>query len=402
MQYRHRFPHSRLTMPARLILILGSIVALGPLAIDMYLPALPYLQSYFGVDAAAVQLTLAAYFVGLASGQLLYGPLSDRFGRRLPMLFGLVGFTVASVGCATATSIEALIVWRFLQAVTGCAGMVVARAIVRDWCEPQDMARVLSLLVLVMGVAPILAPSLGAAILQWQSWNALFLVLAAIGFSSTLLFAWGVPESLAAQNRAREISLAGTLCGYRHLLGHRRFVGYALAGGLAQSGMFAYISTSSFVFMQGFGLSAKQFSMLFGANAFGLILASQINRTLLDRYPAQRVLMVAITTYLLLALVMSVMAATQTGGIWGIAIPLWGCLACLGFTFPNSTSAAMAPFGDRAGSASALMGTMQFTIAGTASAVVGHFGGSDALPMALTITTCAAGSWLLLRWVRNH
>ncbi len=389
-------------MPVKLILILGSIVALGPLAIDMYLPALPFLQAHFGVDSAAVQLTLAAYFVGLASGQLLYGPLSDRFGRRAPMLFGLTGFTIASIGCATSSSIEALILWRFAQAVTGCAGMVVARAIVRDWCEPQDMARVLSLLVLVMGVAPVLAPSLGAAVLQWQTWNALFLVLAGVGLLCTLLFAWGVPESLHHANRDTEISLVGTLYNYRHLLGHRRFIGYALSGGLAQSGMFAYISTSSFVFMQGFGLTPHQFSMLFGANAFGLILASQLNRVMLNRYPAQQVLLVAISAYLMLAMVMSLFAATGWGGIWGVAVPLWGCLACLGFTFPNSTSAAMAPFGDRAGSASALLGTMQFAIAGTASAIVGHFGGSAPLPMALTITTCAAGAWALLRWVRKH
>lgn len=400
MQYGAAQTRTLPSMPVTLILILGSIVALGPLAIDMYLPALPHLQSHFGVDAAAVQLTLAAYFVGLATGQLLYGPLSDRFGRRLPMLFGLTGFTLASIGCATASSIEALILWRFAQAVTGCAGMVVARAIVRDWCEPQDMARVLSLLVLVMGVAPVLAPSLGAAILQWHSWNALFLVLAMAGLASTLLFAWGVPESIPVAKRESEISVIGTLHNYRHLLGHRRFIGYALSGGLAQSGMFAYISTSSFVFMQGFGLSEAQFSILFGTNAFGLILASQLNRTLLQRYPAQQVLVVAISCYFVLAALMTGGAISGWGGMWGVAVPLWGCLACLGFTFPNSTSAAMAPFGDRAGVASALLGTMQFAIAGTASAVVGHFGGSDPLPMAITITTCAAGAWLLLRWVR--
>ncbi len=389
-------------MPVRLILILGSIVALGPLAIDMYLPALPELQSHFGVDAARVQLTLAAYFVGIALGQLLYGPLSDRFGRRKPMLFGLAGFALASVGCATATSIEALILWRFAQAMTGCAGMVVARAIVRDWCEPQDMARVLSLLVLVMGVAPILAPSVGAALLHWQGWPLLFLALGLVGVLCLSLFAWGIPESHPAARRDTEISFAGAFRNYRHVLSHHRFLGYALSGGLAQSGMFAYISTSSFVFMQGFGLSSGQFSLLFGSNAFGLILASQINRSLLQRHPAQSVLMIAISIYLGLGVLMSISAATGLGGLWGVAIPLWGCLACLGFTFPNSTSAAMAPFGDRAGVASALLGTMQFAIAGTASAVVGHFGGSAPLPMALTITTCACGAWILLRWVRDR
>lgn len=389
-------------MPARLILILGAIVALGPLAIDMYLPALPRLQSDFGVDPATVQLTLAAYFVGIALGQLLYGPLSDRFGRRKPMIFGLVGFSLTSLGCATATSADALILWRFAQAMTGCAGMVVARAVVRDWCQPQDMARVLSLLVLVMGIAPILAPSLGAMLLQWQDWPSLFIVLAAFGLFCALIFTWGVPESHPEERRDTEISFMGAMRNYRHVLSHRRFLGYALSGGLAQSGMFAYISSSSFVFMQGFELSSQQFSLLFGANAFALILASQINRTLLQTQPAQVVLMRALQVYLVLALLMSLAAATGTGGLWGVAIPLWGCLACLGFTFPNSTSAAMAPFGDRAGVASALLGTMQFTIAGTASAVVGHIGGNDPLPMALTIASCAAGACLLLHWVRGQ
>lgn len=388
-------------MPVRLIFILAAIVALGPLSIDMYLPALPRLQAHFQTDAASVQLTLATYFVGLSLGQLLYGPLSDRFGRRGPMLVGLLGYTVASIACAFAQSIEALIFWRFAQAMTGCAGMVIGRAMVRDWCEPQDMARVLSLLVLIMGIAPILAPTLGSAVLVSGAWPDLFFILTGFGLFCSILVILGVEESLPVASRDKEISFAGSLRHYLHVLSHRRFMGYALSGGLAQSGMFAYISTSSFVFMHGFGLSEQQYALLFGANAFGLILASQLNRSLLKHYPAQQVLQYAIGVYCLLALLMTLFAFTALGGVWGIALPLWGCISCIGFTFPNSTSAAMAPFGDRAGTASALLGTLQFGIAGLTSAIVGHFSSSHPLPMALAITVCAMGSWWLLRWVRS-
>jgi DHA1 family bicyclomycin/chloramphenicol resistance-like MFS transporter len=389
-------------LPLSVMLVLGAVVALGPLAIDMYLPALPHLQNDFQTDAAAVQLTLAAFFVGIALGQLVYGPISDRFGRRRPMLFGLTGFVFASVGCAYASSIETLIVLRFVQAMTGCAGMVITRAIVRDLFPPQEMARVLSLLVLVMGVAPVLAPSLGGLVLQWYDWRLLFWLLAFFAFACVLAVWRILPESLPVERRQTTISVRSVLANYRHVLSHRRFVGYALSGGIAQAGMFAYISASAFVFIQHYGLSPNEFAALFGLNAFGLICASQINRSVLRRWPVQRVLGYAIGSYALSGIGMTIMAASGFGGIWGVTIPLWICMSCLGFTFPNSTAAAMAPFGDRAGSASGMLGTMQFTVAGLASATVGHFSAQGALPMAIVIASCGAMSWTLLRWVRDH
>ena len=387
---------------ARLILVLGAVVAIGPLSIDLYLPAFPRLQTYFVTDAASVQFTLAAFFIGIALGQLLYGPVSDRFGRRVPLMLGMAAYALASLACAMSKSIEMLVFWRFVQAMTGCAGMVIARAVVRDLCTPQQMARVLSLLVLVMGVAPILAPFIGSITLTWFDWPALFVLLAIFGALCTILVALVVPESLEVHRRERSLSFGSALVNYRHILTHKRFMGYALSGGVAQAGMFAYISASSFVFIEGYGLSSQQFAMLFGANAFGLILASQINRAMLSRFRAQNVLGYALGTYSISALLMSVMAVTGVGGAWGVIPPLWLCLACLGFTFPNSTAAAMAPFGDRAGTASAMMGTMQFAIAGVVSAAVGHFGGHGAVPMAVVMTTCASGSYLLLRWVRAN
>lgn len=386
----------------RLILVLGAVVAIGPLAIDMYLPAMPRLQSHFETDAASVQLTLAVFFVGIALGQLFYGPLSDRYGRRRPLVLGMLGFCLASLGCVYASSIEALIFWRFAQAMTGCAGMVISRAVVRDLCEPQEMARVLSLLVLVMGVAPILAPFLGSLSLNYFDWQGLFAFLAVFGAFCAVLAALYVPESLSTQKRDKVLSFAGVWSNYGQVMRHRRFMGYALAGGVAQAGMFSYISASSFVFIGSYGFSPNQFAILFGSNAFGLILASQINRAVLARYPAQQVLSKALGTYSIFALIMVLAAATGWGGVLAVMLPLWVCLACLGFTFPNSTAAAMAPFGDRAGTASALMGTMQFAIAGLASAAVGQYGGHGALPMAGMMATCAITAWLILRWVRRQ
>ena len=385
---------------AHLILVLGAVVAIGPLSIDLYLPAFPRLQTDFSTDASSVQFTLAAFFVGIALGQLLYGPISDRFGRRVPLILGLAAYSLASLACAMSESIEVLVFWRFIQAMTGCAGMVIARAVVRDLCTPQEMARVLSLLVLVMGVAPILAPFIGSLVMSWFDWPAMFVLLAAFGALCALLVMVGVPESLDVRRREPALSLGSAMINYRHVLTHRRFMGYALSGGVAQAGMFAYISASSFVFIEGFGLSSSQFAILFGANAFGLILASQVNRAMLERFRAQSVLGYALGTYAVSALLMSIMAVTGVGGVWGVIPPLWLCLACLGFTFPNSTAAAMAPFGDRAGTASAMMGTMQFAIAGVVSAGVGHFGGHGAVPMAVVMTVCATAGYLLLRWVR--
>ena len=394
--------HMKPVVPASLILVLGAVVAIGPLAIDMYLPALPRLQSYFATDASAVQLTLASFFVGIALGQLFYGPLSDRYGRRKPLIFGMLGFAVASVACAYAPSIEALVIWRFFQAMTGCAGMVISRAIVRDLCTPQEMARVLSLLILVMGIAPILAPLLGSISLEYFDWQSLFGFLGACGALCAVLVIGVVPETLPTERRESMLSLAGVWRNYRQVAGHKRFMGYALAGGVAQAGMFSYISASSFVFIGSYGFTSSQFAFLFGSNAFGLVLASQINRAALSRFPVQRVLGLALGTYSVFALLMVLAASTGWGGAVSVIVPLWICLACLGFTFPNSTAAAMAPFGDRAGAASALMGTMQFTIAGLASAAVGHYKGNGAVPMASMMAACALTAWLLLRWVRRQ
>ena len=379
----------------KLLLILGAIVAIGPLSIDMYLPALPALQGYFNTDASTVQLSLASYFIGLAVGQLVYGPISDRVGRLRPLRFGLIVYILASIACAVATSAEALVWLRLLQALGGCAGMVIVRAIVRDRFEPQEMAQVLSTLVLIMGLAPILAPLMGAQILVYFGWQAIFMVLACFGLFCLILVMRGLEESWHPPEKlltGKEILLT-----YARLLRHRRFMGFALSGGIAQAGMFAYIAASSFVYIQVYGVSTTDFGWYFGANAAGLIIASQTNARLLRRYRAEHILHFVLAFNACCGLLMLGLILADIGGLWGVALPLFAAISSLGFTFPNSTAAAMAPFGDRAGMAAALLGTLQFSLAAMASVAVGWLHDGTALPLAAVISVCGITSVVIMR-----
>ena len=379
----------------RRILLLGAIIALAPMSIDLYLPALPTLQQALGGTAAQGQLTLSVYFLGLAMGQLIYGPVSDRIGRRKPLYFGLALYALAALGCTLATDINSLIALRFLQALGGCAGMVIVRAVVRDLYTPQEMARVLSMLLLVMGVAPILAPLIGSWVFVAFGWQAVFGVLVAYGLGCLIMAAKYLPETLARPGEALEFMRV--LKGYGRLLRHRRFMGYALSGGIAQASLFAYIAVSSFVFIDFYALSPTQYGLLFGVNAFGLILGSQINNWMLTRYRAERVLRGALIAYSGFGVVLAMVVIADLGGLPGVLIPLWCCIASLGFTFPNSTAAAMAPFGDRAGMAAALLGTLQYGLAAIASGVVASLHDGTALAMALAIAACGLISVIVLR-----
>ena len=379
----------------RLILILGAIAALGPLSIDMYLPSLPAIGRDLHAGAGSVQMTATAYFIGLAVGQMIYGPVSDRFGRKKPLLFGLALYTVASVGCAFAPNIEALIGLRLLQALGGCAGMVITRAIVRDRYSVDDMARVLSSLVLVMGLAPILAPTLGGKIYLWFGWQAIFALLVGCGLLCMLAIVFGVDE--VQRERSPPLAIRRVAKDYLRIVSHRRFMGYALAGGSAQAGMFAYITASPFVFIDYFKLAPDHYGYLFGANDFGLIFASQLNARMIERFRAEKMLRAALRVYLLASLVMLASALSGFGGFWGVVLPLMVCTTSMGFMFPNAQAGAMAPFGDRAGMASAMLGTLQFALAGVSSVVVAGLHSGNAVGMAATIAFWALVAQLLLR-----
>ena len=375
-------------MNLRTLLILGALSAFGPLAIDFYLPAFPAMAHAFATDEKHVQTTLAAYFLGLSLGQLAYGPIADRFGRRIPLLFGVGLFTLASLVCAYAPNLDSLILARFVQALGGCAGMVLSRAIVSDKCDAVASAKVFSQLMLVMGLAPILAPMLGGVLVNLAGWQSIFLALSLFSAVCLLAVALGLPESLPASVPRQP--LTGALRQYLRLLGDRVFIGHALTGGIAIAGMFAYIAGSPFVFIKLYGVPAEHYGWLFGTNAAGFILMAQVNARLLSKRGPAFLLARAVWLYLAAAMVLLAVAAWHPDALWPLLVPLFICIASLGCIAPNASACAMSGQGARAGSASALMGCLQFSVAAGAAALVGLLHDGSAVPMALVISLCGA------------
>ena len=381
---------------ARLAIILGILSAFGPLSIDMYLPGLPSIARDFGVATADVQQTLSAFFIGLAVGQLIYGPISDRVGRRRPLLFGCALYALACLGCVVAPSLNALILLRLAMALGACAGMVITRSVVRDFFDERESARMYSMLVLVMGLAPILAPLIGGQLLLYWGWRVIFLVLSGFGVLCFVLVYFGLGESLPAERRNRR-GLGAVLRSYGGLLGDGRYIGFTVAGGLASAAMFAYISGSPFVFIELNGVPPERFGLLFGINALGLIAASQLNRWLLERYRGSQILVSAVSVTALSSLLLVTSAATGLGGFPGMLVLLFFCIASTGLVGPNTTAGAMAPYARQAGSASAMLGAIQFGLGATASALVGLLFNGTAVPMAAIIALCGAGAFVVLQ-----
>ena len=371
-------------MNLRMVLILGALSAFGPLAIDFYLPAFPAMAQAFATDEKHVQATLAAYFLGLSLGQLAYGPMADRFGRRKPLLFGVALFTLASLACAYAPNLDTLILARFVQALGGCAGMVLSRAIVSDKCDPVASAKVFSQLMLVMGLAPILAPMLGGVLVNLAGWQSIFLALSLFSAACLLAVGLGLPESLPAHMPRPPLS--GALRQYLRLFADRVFIGHALTGGIAIAGMFAYIAGSPFVFIKLYGVPAEHYGWLFGTNAAGFILVAQINARLLAKRGPAFLLVRAVWLYLAAGLVLLGVAALRPTQLWPLLVPLFVCIASLGCIIPNAAACAMSGQGARAGSASALMGCLQFSVAAGAAALVGLLHDGSAVPMTLVIS----------------
>ena len=380
----------------KLTFMLGSLTALGPLSIDMYLPSFQAIARDLTASPAQVQLTLAVFFVALGIGQAFYGPLSDRFGRRRPLCFGLTLYVLASAGCALARSIEALVAWRFAQALGGCAGMVIARAVVRDRFDEREAARFFSLLILVTGLAPILAPSIGGQILVFFSWRAIFWTLAGFALVGFITATFVLPESLPPERRT-EGGVATALRVYARLLRDRAFMRYALSGALVISGMFAYIFGSPFVFMQIYGVRPERFGWIFGAIALGLISASQLNRVVLARVAGARILSHALVVTAAAGAMLLVMAWTGVGGLAGLLGPLFVYIASLGFVLPNVIATALGPQGRNAGTASALLGTLQFGAGATVGALLGVLGDGTTVPMAGLIAGCGLSALLVHR-----
>ncbi len=372
----------------RVFLILGALSSIGPLSIDMYLPALPRLSSDLSASASLVQLTLTACLVGLAAGQLLAGPVSDLWGRRRPLLAGVLIYTAVSLLCVVAPSVEVLIVLRLIQGTAGAACIVISRAVVRDMHDGPAAARFFSLLMLVNGVAPVAAPVIGGQLLRFTSWRGVFVVLAILGLLMTVSLL-GLRETLPVEARHTG-GLKASLRTFGDLLTDRAYVGYALASGFAFAAMFAYISGSPFVLQNIYGLSPQEFSLAFAVNSIGIILFGQVSTVLVGRFPP-RTLLAAGLLVALAGGVLLVVVVFGDLGLPGMLVALFLVVSAIGLTMPNATALALSGRPPNvAGSASALLGMAQYVIGAVTAPLVGLAGTHSAVPMAVLIAGSAA------------
>ena len=372
----------------RFVLVLGALIAIGPLTIDTYLPALPSITRDLAASESAVQGTLTGILLGMGLGQLLVGPLADAVGRRRPLIAGLSLHIMASVFCAFAPSIELLTVGRAVQGLGNAAVAVVAMAMVRDLFAGSAAATMLSRLMLVMGLAPVLAPTVGGAILQHTSWRGVFGILALAGVLLVTLATLALRETLPPQRR-RPLAIGSALATYASLLRDRTFVGLVLISGLMFATLFAYISGSSFVLQDIYGLSVAQFGLAFGANSLGFLAGSQLNPLLLRRFAPRRIVQAGVTLGAVSALLLLASAAAGIGGLTMILLPLWFLLLSCGLTLPNTPALALTRHGEAAGTAAALLGASQFVIGGAAAPLIGAMGSDSAVPMALVMAVTA-------------
>lgn len=378
-----------------LILTLGVLVALGPLTIDLYLPGLPSIEEDLGTTASAVQLTLTGTLLGLAAGQLLVGPLSDAYGRRAPLIVGTLIHVLASVLSMLAPTIALLGAARVLQGFGSAATAVVTMAIVRDLYRGRAAALLISRLMLVLGVAPVLAPTLGGIVLNFTTWRGLFAVLGLIGLALTLLVHFRLDETLPPERRQHHGSASDVIRLYRTLWRDPVFTALVMVSSFSMAAMFAYVSGSSFVMQDQFGLSEQQFGFAFGAGAIWMVAGTQLASYLLGRWELRQILFRSLVGATASAAVLVALAVAEVGGLPGILIPLWATLGFTGVAMPNAPAIALSLHGEAAGTAAALLGAVRFGVGAIAAPLVGVLG-NDAVSMSLVI---AAGMVLSLGWL---
>lgn len=373
-----------------MIVVLGAFVALGPLTIDMYLPALPSIADELSVSSSVAQLTLTGTLAGLALGQLVVGPLSDSLGRRRPLMAGIVLHMLASVLCMLAPDITVLGVARGLQGMGAAAATVVAIAVIGDLFSGTAAATVMSRLMLVLGVAPVLAPSLGAAVLLHASWQWVFAALVVLAGGLLLVAATVLPETLPAAHR-RPLKVRGIATTYAALLRDLRFVVLVLVAALGMSGLFAYIAGAAFVLQGDYGLDQQTFALVFGAGAVALIATTQFNVVLLRRFAPQQIMVWALAVASLAGLVFVGLAVAHVGGLAGFLVSVWVILAAMGLVLPNAPAVALSRHNEAAGTAAALLGAGQFGLGAAVAPLVGVLGNDEfALALVMVVGTVVA------------
>lgn len=376
--------------------VLGLLSAIGPFAIDMYLPALPSIGQSLGTSVPAVQASLMAFFIAMGLGQVVYGPASDMLGRKLPLYFGVVLFGIASVACARAPDIENLIAWRFVQGLGACAAMVVPRAVVRDLHTGVEAARLMALLMLVFSVSPVLAPLIGSLLIESFGWRSVFWAVTAIAVGLLVLLTFALPETRPPKERVQS-NLRGALAAYSVLLRDRHFLGLVLIGAFGSAAFFAYLANSPFVMINHYGLTPREYGMAFGINAASFIGVSQLTARLTGRFglvPVLRAAVLGFTVFMVLLAALDLLGVARLDLL--IVLMLIG-FGFLGLVFPSSAVLAMDPHGPIAGTASALMGTLQFMVGAGVMALLGQFAGNSARPMVLGVAACALAA-LLTTW----
>ncbi|MDL0104052.1 multidrug effflux MFS transporter [Campylobacter felis] len=370
----------------RLIFILALMSSIAPLSTDMYLPALSQVKQSFETSEFLTQLSLASFFVAFALGQLIYGPLSDVFGRKIPALVGIFIFIVSSLFCVIIDNIYAFIALRFFEALGGCAGVVIARAIVNDLFELKEAAGVFALMMVFSALAPMLSPSFGGLLLEYFSWHSIFATLFALGILLFLLILFALKESAPHLGR-QKFSLQKTKQAYAFILSDKKFLVYVSSMSLVLAAMFAYITGSSFVFVEFFGLSGQHFGLLFGLNALGFVIFANINAKMVQKIPSEKILFYALIIMLISTLILFVNSLIKPN-FWLFELSIFTSIALLGFIAPNGTTLAMARFKDHSGTASAVLGTSQFALAGVISFIVSAVGANTPVILALIMLIC--------------
>jgi DHA1 family bicyclomycin/chloramphenicol resistance-like MFS transporter len=371
-----------------LILVLGSLTALGPFSIDMYLPGFPAIAADLRTSTSQVALSLSSYFVGISAGQLLYGPLMDKYGRKPPIYFGLSVYIIASIACALSTTVNTLIAWRFIQAVGSCAAAVGAVVMVRDLFPVNENSKVFSLLMLVLGTSPMIAPTVGGYVTAGIGWQSVFIILAVMAFVILLAVRFVLPVRYEP-DPSYSLKPKPILTNFLAVLSNVRFVTYALTGAAAFSGLFVYVSGSPQVFMEIFSMDGKTYGWIFAGLSVGFIGAAQVSPLLLKRFTSEQIVFVALACQAAISVIFLLLSLNGMGGIVMTISFIFAYLCCLGLIAPNTSALALAPFTANAGSASAMLGVCQMTLGALASTGISLFHAKDTTPMMLVMSVAS-------------